>query len=241
MRSYKAKGVVLHSLRYGDSGLVVYMLTDVLGRQTYLVRGVRSRTGRGNRSALFQPMFVVEFEGLESPKSQMHGLKDLSSALPLVSLPFDIRKSSISLFMAEVLYRLIRESEANSPLFDFVCASVAALDAMQQGVANFHLWFLVRLSALLGFAPGNEYAPGDWFDIQEGLFTPHAPVHGVAMNRDNARILSLLSGCGPEELAALPLSRSGRVDFLNSVLVYVGYHLDAIHCVQSVRILSEVF
>lgn len=241
MKSYKARGIVLHTVRYGDTSMVVYMLTDLWGRQTYMVQGVRSSRGRGNKAALFQPMFPVEFEGLESPRAEMHRLKELRSDYPLLSVPFDVRKSTIALFMAEVLYRLVRESGPDPALFGFVRSSVEALDVMDEGVSNFHLWFLAHLSRFLGFSPGNEYAEGDWFDIREGLYTGLQPVHGIAMNRDNSRIFALLSGCGPESLGSMALSRVSRVEFLNSLLVYYGYHLDAVQSVRSVDILRECF
>lgn len=241
MKSYKARGIVLHTVRYGDTSMVVYMLTDLYGRQTYMVQGVRSTKGRGNKAALFQPMFPVEFEGLESPRAEMHRLKELHSDFPLLSVPFDVRKSTMALFMAEVLYRLVRESGADKALFDFVRGSVEALDAMESGVSNFHLWFLARLSSYLGFHPGNEYAEGDWFDIREGLFCDLQPLHGIAMNRENSRIFALLIDSDPGSLHTLRLSRNDRVEFLNSLLVYYGYHLDAIRSVRSVEILRECF
>ena len=163
MKSYKARGIVLHTLKYGDSGMVVYLLTDSGGRQSYMVQGVRSARGHGSKLALFQPMFAVEFEGLESSRMQMHRFREVRSGIVLQSLPFDVRKSTIALFMAEVLYRLVKECEPNQRLFDFVWGSVAALDALDEGVANFHLWFLTNLSRFLGFSPGNAYLPGAWF------------------------------------------------------------------------------
>ncbi len=187
MKTYKGRGVVLHTLKYGDSSMVVYLLTDVGGRRSYMVQGVRSRSGRGSKLALFQPMFPVEFEGLESSRQQMHRFREVRTAFSLQSLPFDVRKSTMALFMAEVLYRLVRESEPNEALFDFVWGSVGALDAMQEGVANFHLWFLAGLSRFLGFCPGNEYMPGAWFDIREGLFTPVQPVRPYPPRFDGVR------------------------------------------------------
>jgi len=134
-----------------------------------------------------------------------------------------------------------------------VWGSVGALDAMQEGVANFHLWFLAGLSRFLGFCPGNEYMPGAWFDIREGLFTPVQPAHTECMTRECARILRDLMACDVRELDAIGLNRTQRgrvpnamlgtqrVEFLNAMLVYFGYHLDAVSAVQSVRILREVF
>ncbi|MEG1672335.1 MAG: DNA repair protein RecO [Alistipes sp.] len=241
MKTYKARGVVLHTLKYGDTSMIVHLLTDLGGRRSYMVQGVRSTRGHGSKLALFQPMFAVEFEGLESPRMQMHRFKEVRSGVVMQSIPFDIRKSTIALFMAEVLYRLIKESERNDALFDFVWSSISALDTLDEGVANFHLWFLANLSRMLGFLPGNRYTEGDWFDISEGLYTPIRPTHTYFMTQDNARTLHDLMECDVRYLAEIGLNRTQRVDFLNALLSYYGYHLDAIHAVQSVTILQEVF
>lgn len=242
MKSYKGRGIVLHTLKYGDSSMIVYLLTDVGGRRSYMVQGVRSRTGRGSKQALFQPAFPVEFEGLEPAQSQqMHRFKEIRSGFLLRNIPFDVRKSTMAIFLAEVIYRLVRESEPNEPLFDFVWNSVAALDEMEQGVANFHLWFLAQLSRLLGYCPGNDYTAGDCFDIKEGLYTAIAPLHPLSIAPDEARILDRMLHCSILELHTVELNRTQRVAFLNAMLDYFGYHLDSIHAVQSVRILREVF
>ena len=241
MKSYKARGVVLHTLKYGDSSMVVHLLTDVVGRRSYMVQGVRSTRGRGSKLALFQPMFAVEFEGLESPRRQMDSFREIRSGAVLRSVPFDVRKSTIALFMAEVLYRLVRESEPNGPLFDFVWGSVGALDAMEEGVANFHLWFLANLSRFLGFYPGNAYTAGAFFDIREGLYTKTPPPHAGYMSGEHARTLDDFIRCDVRCLGEIGLNRRQRVGFLDALLVYYGYHLDAIRAVQSVKILQEVF
>lgn len=242
VKSYKGRGVVLHTLKYGDSSMVAYLLTDVGGRRSFMVQGVRSRHGRGSKLALFQPMFPLEFEGLEPASATgMHRFREVRSAWALQGIPFDIRKSTMALFMAEVLYRLVRESEPNEALFDFVWGSVAALDAMQEGVANFHLWFLANLCRLMGFSPGNAYAPGSWFDIREGLYVAARPAHTSVLSQENARTLNDMIECDVRLLAEIGLNRTQRTEFLDAMLSYLGYHLDAVTAVQSVRILREVF
>ncbi len=109
LKTYKARGIVLNSLKYGDSAMVVHLLTDAVGRQSYMVQGVRSSRGRGSKLALFQPMFALEFEGLTSSRQQMHRFREVQSGIVLQRMPFDVRRSTIALFMAEVLYRLVRE------------------------------------------------------------------------------------------------------------------------------------
>lgn len=241
MKTYKGRGIVLHTLKYGDSSMIVYLLTDVGGRRNFMVRGVRSSSGRGSKAGLFQPMFAVEFEGLESNRMQMDRFREVHSGLVLHTLPFDVRKSTIALFMAEVLYRLVKECEPNEPLFEFVWHSVEALDALDEGIANFHLWFLARLSRFLGFGPGNEYAEGDRFDIREGAFTASQPDHTLFFSCADAFYFNEFLRCPMEELHRIGLNREMRVGLLQSLLTYYGYHLDTIHAVQSVRILREVF
>lgn len=241
LKSYKGRGIVLHTLKYGESSMVVYLLTDVGGRRSYMVQGVRSRSGRGSKLALFQPMFPVEFEGLESSRQQMDRFREVHAGYALQTLPFDVRKSTMALFMAETLYRLVRESEPNEALFDFVWGSVTLLDTLEEGIANFHLWFLAHLSRLLGFSPGNDYLSDSWFDIREGVYTRTRPPHTLVLSQDNARTLSEFHTCDIRRIGGVALNRRQRVDFLNAMLTYIGYHLDAISAVQSVRILQEVF
>ena len=112
---------------------------------------------------------------------------------------------------------------------------------MREGVADFHLWFLSNLSRFLGFSPGNSYLPGALFDIQEGTYTLIRPAHNAVLSCDDTRILHNLLSCDVRALPDLGLNRHQRVAYLNAMLVYYGYHLDAIHAVQSVRILQEVF
>lgn len=241
LKRYTSRGVVLNTLKYGEKGMVVQMLTSTHGRQSYMVQGLGSSRGRGNKKALFQPMFALEFEGVESSRQQMHRFAEVHNGIVLQSLPFDVRKSTIALFMAEVLYRLVKESEQNAMLFDFVWGSVEALDDMQEGVANFHLWFLSHLCRFLGFSPGNEYIPDGWFNIADGLFTNTPPPRELAFSQEQALILRDMLECDVRYLAEVGLNRHQRVDFLKALLAYYAYHLDTIHSVQSIHILQELF
>lgn len=237
--TYKAKAVVLHTVKYGDSSLVAYLFTDVGGRTTYMVQGVRSKSGKGNKGALFQPMFILDLECIELPRASMHRIKEVRNEVVLTSVPFDIRKSTISLFMAEVLYRLIHEVEANKPLFDFISSSIQYLDHMSEGISNFHLWFLVNLSSYLGFYPGNEYVDGHYFDIKSGLFVSHPS--DLYMSLSNSRLLGQLMDLDASDLSTVELSRGDRGEFMESMLLFFGYHFDSIHSVRSIQILREVF
>lgn len=241
MRSYKAEGIVLNSVKYGDNALVVQMITNTEGRQSYMIQGVKSQAGHGSKAAMLQPMFLVEFEGIVPTRGSLHRVRDMRLSVPLPNLAFDVRKSTIALFMAEVLYRLVRQVETDSPLFDYVRDAVVALDSADSGVANFHLRFLVGLSSFLGFYPANEYVTGNWFDIREGRFVAFEPSHRMVLSQPDSELLDLLMNTPFEQLDRVQLSHERRSQFLASMLNYYSYHLDLIYSVKSISILGEVF
>ena len=242
MKQYKARGIVLNTIKYGESSMVAHLLTDVAGRKSFMVQGIgKGGRGKGGKSALFQPMFLVDIMALESSHTQIDRVKEVALARPLQSIPFDVRKSTVALFMAELLYKIVREVEPDSPLFEYVYDSVIALDEMEEGVFNFHLWFMVGLSRFLGFFTADEYCEGAVFDIENGSFTTIPPRSGLFFNADNSRLLATLMEISPAELGSVRLSRVQRKEFIESLLAHFGYHLDTIPSLQSLRILSEVF
>lgn len=241
MQTYKARAIVLHTLPYGDSSAIAYLYTDLYGRQSYMVQGIKSSKGKGNKMSMFQPAFILEYEGIVSQKSELHRIKDLRHHVVLPSIPFDVRKSTIAVFISEVLYKLVRESEANGPLFDFLLQTIPALDALEDGVANFHLWFLVKLSFFLGFYPGNRYSSDDFFDLRSGTFVKLPPQHSAYMLRRTAYLLGRFMELPLSELDSLKINREERSAFLSSLLLFFEHHLEAISNVRSIEILREVF
>lgn len=221
--------------------MIVHLLTDVGGRESFIVQGVRSSRGRGSKAALFQPLFAIEFEGLMSSRTELHKFREVRSGITLRRTPFDIRRSTISLFIAEVLYRLVKESGRNDSLFERVWSAIESLDTIEDGVSNFHLWFLANLSRELGFTPDDNYRSGAWFDIREGSYTPFKPTGGYAMSQNQSQLLNQMMTIGVAELGTIELSREQRVALLEALLNYYGYHLDAINTVQSIAILRELF
>lgn len=238
-RDYKGRGIVLNTLKYGDNSIVVHLLTDTLGRQSYMVHGNKGRGG--SKMAMFQPLFALEFEGITPSRGEMHRFREVHSGFALQRTPFDVRRTTIALFIAEVLYRLIAERERNMELFDYAWGSLIALDTIEEGVANFHLWFLANLSRLLGFYPHGVWQKGAWLDIVEGEFSTIKPTHSLTLAPDQTQILRHLTECGVEHLGEVGLNRTQRVAFLSEMMKYYSYHLDSIKSVKSIEILREVF
>lgn len=235
---------MLHSTKYGEGQLIVHMLTRGHGRQSYITRLGRS-TARGNAMgagrSLFQPLFMVEFQG-EQGRGQLHKMSQAGLYRSLSELPFDIVKSSISLFISELLYRLVsgREPE-DERLYGFVEESITALDSLERGVSNFHLHFMVRLMHYMGIAPLSDYSLGWWLDIKNGRFVASRPEHTLKIEPRVAERIWTLNRLTVMELDSIGLSQGERVEIMNSLVDYYHFHTDAICSVRSIGILGEIF
>lgn len=231
---YKTRGIVLHTLKYGERKLIAHIFTREYGRRSYITK----ITGGGR--SLYQPLFVLGFDAWAG-RGELHNIEQPYTALQLVNIPFDIVKSTIALFLSELLYRLIREGERDEALYGFAEASVEALDKMEEGTANFHLWFLVQLTKYMGYAPQDNFQPGWSLDYRNGLYTPDPPAHMLFMPPAEAALFQAFSRAEVHAIGSVGLAREQRVALLEKLTDLYGFHTDSIYSVNSLRILSEVF
>ncbi|MDR2938263.1 MAG: DNA repair protein RecO, partial [Prevotellaceae bacterium] len=137
----KLRGIVLHSIKYGDTSSIAYIYTDLHGRKTYMLNGVRGGKNK-QRAALLQPLFLLDIETYPERKSGgICRAKEFRASLPLQGISCNVHKNVVALFIGEVLYKLVREEEQNEPLFDFLHKHILLLNELQTGVSNFHLYF----------------------------------------------------------------------------------------------------
>lgn len=238
----KARGIALHSVRYGDSGMVAYFYTREQGRITLMVHGAYGKGKRSKKAIYCQPLTISDLV-FYAPKAQGMGrLKEISSPFVSVSLSTSPVKSAIALFLGEVIYRVVREEEGNLALFSFIEYSIQSLDAIEDGVANFHLIFLVHLSKHLGFYPKGEYsAKTPYYDYRSGTFVEQRPRHEFYFPVEYSQFLHsvLLS----DYLQADKLSLKGlkRSEFLDLMLKFYQFHADPSIIFQSLQVLHQVF
>ncbi|MCK7537534.1 MAG: DNA repair protein RecO C-terminal domain-containing protein [Marinilabiliales bacterium] len=121
----------------------------------------------------------------------MQSVKEVRNAFVFSAIPYDLRKSSVALFIAEILYKTIREQEANYELFEYLFHTIQMLDLKPDGISNFHLYFLIQLTKYLGFYPANSYSEiNPYFDLQNGSFVAIKPMHNLYLNPELSEILS---------------------------------------------------
>lgn len=238
----KTVGIVLHVLKYNDTSHIVEMYTEVCGRASFLVAVPRSRKA-AVKSVLFQPLSLIEFEADFRPNATLYKVKEAKSYYPFSSLPYDPYKSSIALFLAEFLYRAIREQAENRPLFAYLVHSITWLDECGEGFANFHLVFLMRLSRFLGLYPNlDDYHEGDYFDMLNACFVSLRPqLHSSYILPQESARLSQLMRMNYETMHLFGLSRTERTRCLTIINEYYRLHLPDFPLLKSLSVLQELF
>ena len=237
----KTQAIVLHSLKYGETRLIVDMFTRSQGRQSFIVSIPKSVKGKIKKQ-LFQPLTLLEIESDLRPKLQLQKLSDVRLASPFSSIPFDPNKLSISLFIAEFLYYALRSEQHNEPLFDYIVNSIQWLDAQTDRFANFHLVFLMRLSRFLSFYPNlDHYQTGDYFDLRESIFLSAPPVHRDFLHPQEAEKIQLMMRMDFPTMHLFRMSHQERNRLLEVSLIYYRLHLPDFPELKSVSVLQELY
>ena len=231
------KGIVVHTIKYRDNSLITYMYTDVYGRKAFIVRGLRN----GKLPSGLHPLSLLEFETSGRQIAEMQYIKEYSPAKILSGITSDVRKNAIALFTGELLYRLLRDEQADASLFAYIFNSVCLLDELNSGVANFHLHFMVQLARYLGFSMQDNTGDGMWFDIKSGNFTMLKPVHPHYFDRDETAILSRLLNCLASQVSEIELSGEQRYKFVVAMMRFYSFRFDCNLNLHSLSILHEVF
>ena len=238
----KLTGIVLHSLKYNDTSNIVDIYTEQGGRTSFLVKIPRTRKS-GVRSVLFQPLALVELEADVRPTSNLHRIREAKSLYPFRSLPYHPYKSSIAMFLAEFLYRALKEEAPNGPLFAYLTHSIRWLDGCEgRPFSNFHLVFLMRLSRFLGLYPNvDDYTSGCYFDMLNACFTPLLPKGGTFLKPDEAARIRLLLRMNYETMHLFAMSRAERNRCLTVINDYYRLHLPDFPVLRSLEVLKELF
>lgn len=237
----KTKGIVLHQIKYTDSGIVAWLYTRKFGRQSFMVKGVRNRKS-GRHAAFFQPMSILELVVYYKEARGMQTLKEFSVSYTPSDIYFNVKKSSVAIFLGEVLASVLREETPNEELFDFIERSVIYFDSCNEGYANFHIAFLSGLSSYLGFEPGMRRSGADrYFDMMNGSFVSLPPDHGNYATEEVSEILAAFFAASYENINRIVLTGSLRNEVLDSLVRYYSIHLPGLKKVRSLEVLKEVF
>lgn len=230
----KTKAIVLQTIKYGDSSLIVKMLTEELGIQSYMVKGVFGKKSK-MKAALFQNMTLLEIVA-DSGNNSLGFIREISLSYCYKSIATDIKKSTIIIFISELLSKSISESEIDTDLFNFIYNSMLWLDEATSNYANFPIVFAIQLSKFLGFFPNiDTYSEGSSFDLLDGNFKM---TQNDLYQIDTELSKHFYSICNPR--SEVLLSNSIRRKLLESIVTYYKLHANEVRDIKSYEILRTL-
>lgn len=213
---HKLQLLILAVTKVGEKSLVLHTLSADWGRRSFIVS-----VGKGSGMAMFQPLNILDAELVENSKSDLWRLRSIQVVHPLAGIRGDIRKTSMTMFMSEVLFRTLRDGTNEDGLFDWCCRSILTLDALESDFTNYHLRWLLELAATLGFSPSAEAL---------------APFAGERLSD----VLSLLRK-DFADCMMMPLSGTSRNELAQILLQYIGFHAEINLEIRSLAVLRELY
>ncbi len=233
------KAIVLSSLKYGESSLIVRMYTEASGRQSYMLKGILKRRKGGLRPGFFQPLTQLEIVSGTARPGRLGYLREALIAYPYATVHSDIRKGAVALFLSEVLSESIREEETNPELFSYLEHTLQWLDQHHR-IANFHIRFLMGLTRYLGFYPDQTDNHAPYFDLSEGAFCSKPGLNPVLAEANLAAFRDIL-GTNFDAIHTVELTQAQRRELLHALILYYEIHLQGFKKPRSLTVLDEVF
>lgn len=241
---HKTKGVVLRTVKYGETSLIVSIYTQKFGLQSYMVQGVRSATKKTPaRANYFQAGALLDLVVYHNERNHLQRIREFRWSTLYQHLFTDIVKNSVMLYMVELVQKTVQQPEPNDDLFAFFEDALLQLDAARPGItANFPLYFALHLSSFFGFQLSLPVSNTcTILDLKEGLFTTKPPAHLFYTDGKPAEALQeLLRVMQPEELTQVPLSQELRRQLLEVIEVFYKLHIPEFGTMRTTPILKEV-
>jgi len=233
----KTKAIVISSLKYQEKSLIVKCFTLSDGLKSYFVRDAFSSRKSNQKIAYFQPLSILEIEAIHKNKGTLESFKEIKIATPFHSIHSDVVKSTIVMFVSEILNTSIQEEEKNEALFNFLETALNWLDNHNE-ISNFHLILLLEITKYLGFYPDISNMENRFFEMTEGVFSPF---HAISSLTEHETILF-------KKLIALKFENNQksfhvieRQLLLKILIDYYSFHLDGFRKPKSIEVLKEVF
>lgn len=233
------KAIVFSSLKYGESDLIVKCFTESSGLKSYLLRNIlKSKKGK-LRSSYFQSLSLLEIEAYHKNKGTLERINEAKIFYTYQSLHTNVIKSSLVIFLAEILSNTINEEAEDKMLFRFIENSLSWLDNSKD-IANFHISFLLKLSLHLGFYPDTSSIAKPYFNLLEGNFQD---VRIGKYNEIGAIIdnLKMFFGIDFDKIDEIKLTKNQRSDLLSLLLKYYQLHLHGFKEPKSLIVLNQIF
>lgn len=239
---YSTKGIVLRTIKYGETSVIASIFTELFGVQSYIVNGVRT-SGKKSKAHFFQPSSILEIEVYHNELKNLQRIKDLKWSVVYKKILSDVIKNGVALFMVELIQKNLKQPETNEDLFHFCEDAFLELDQADESVtANFPIYFAMQLAPFLGIRLQNNYSESSTiFNLQEGIFSEE---NSMPVEHTDAEISfyisELLKANHPNDLLEIKMNRKTRGAILKIMGSFYAWHVPEFGGMKTLDVLSEV-
>jgi len=188
---YKSRAIALSYLKQGESSIIAKIFTEEKGLQSFIIKGVRAKKAK-KKLGLFQPLQLLNINATHLPKKSLQYISEIALEHTQIIDRINMKEKFISIFVAEVISKVLLETEKDKALFKFIWELKINLNSLEKINPNFPLIFLVRLSEYLGFSPSQEKTNGEYFNMELGQFTNKKQKLNYCVEKDNSIYLRKL-------------------------------------------------
>lgn len=241
MAIFKSQGIVIKSLKFRESSLIVDIYSREKGLRSYIINGVRKAKSKMSPS-LFQHGSIIDMIAYDSNPGKLSRIKEISLAYHYQHLPFEIGKSSIAIFLLELIQATIKESEQNFPLYEFLDGWLKYIDTYEGSLSLPHIKFMADYPSYLGFEPMNNRSDQKpYFHLEYGYFVHDYERIDQVLNREVSGALSSIINTARENLHMLHISKRERESMINGLISFYKWHIDDFRDLKSYDILKQLF
>lgn len=241
--THKTKGIVLRTIKYGETSVVANIFTELFGVQTYMVNGVRTAKKSSAKANHFQPGAILDMVVYHNDQQQMQRIKEFKWDFLFQQVLSDVIKNSITLYIVELLQKCLKQPEQNTELFYFCEDILIGLDTADKGsMANFALYFSLQLTHFFGFKMNDNFNEEyNVLDLAEGCFVTAQPDHPNFISGEYAAVTAqLLRVMQPHELSLVKLHHDTRRKLLLHYQDYYALHIPDFGKMKTLEVLHEV-
>lgn len=227
---HKTRGIVLNYIKYRETSIIARIYTEQFGLQSYIINSVRSQKSKKGL-ALLQPLTILDMV-VYHKNTKTDGLQRISEykpALTFKNIPFQIKKSSIALFVTELLANITKEEEEQGAMFEFLYSSIIQLDNQESRYESIHVFVMIKLTRYIGFGIQTKN------ELQNDTVLPHVKsdldsIYNSIIELNNSTVENTMIDNGLL-----------RKDCLNYMLSYYFHHVEGFSEMKSIEILNQIF
>lgn len=232
-------GIILSKVRYQDNDLIVKCLTRDLGVVSYMIKNISMSKKSKNKFAFFQLLNILDLETNYNPNRSIQYIKDLKVKYNFTSLHTNIYKSSVVMFLSEILSNIIHIETKDMELFDFIEKSLIWYDKSEDS-STFYLIFLMKITHHLGFYPDCTNMSYNYFNLEEGLFESSKNSQYV-IEGSSLVLFKTILGIKFDTTKLPFIDKTNKKDILKNILIYFKLHVDGFKDPKSLKVLNQIF